>query len=226
MNNIKHIFFDLDHTLWDFEANSDLALEAILKENTTINVTDFIEKYRPINSEYWKKYAVHEVTKEALKYGRLKDTFDALDYEIDDELIHFLSEEYLRKLPDFDKLFDNTHEVLNYLKEKYKLHIITNGFKEVQNKKIENSNLKAYFDVIITSECVGVNKPNPKIFNHAMESAAAATENSLMIGDNLQTDIKGAQSIGMNVIFCNFNREPLEEEIIQIHELKELLNLL
>ncbi|WP_196885286.1 YjjG family noncanonical pyrimidine nucleotidase [Aureivirga sp. CE67] len=226
MNNIKHIFFDLDHTLWDFETNSDLALEAILKENTSIDVEEFLKFYRPINHEYWQKYAKHEVTKEALKYGRLKDTFDALNYEIQDDKILFLGEEYLEKLAEFDQLFENTHEVLNYLKEKYTLHIITNGFKVVQNKKIKNSKLESYFDVIVTSECVGVNKPNPEIFKFALEKAGAEVENSMMIGDNLQTDILGAKNVGMQTIFCNFNRDTTEKGITQIHELKDLFSIL
>ena len=206
--NIKHIFFDLDHTLWDFEKNSDLAFQKVFKkQNVTANINDFLKVYRPLNKEYWKLYREEKVTKQELRYQRLKKTFDAIKYNISDDTIDIIAVEYIDFLADFNHLFNNTFEVLDYLNEKYELHIITNGFSEIQTKKMESSKILHYFDKIITSDSVGVKKPNPKVFEYALQIANAKKENSLMIGDSLEADIQGALNIGMNAIHCNFENE-------------------
>lgn len=204
--NIKHVFFDLDHTLWDFEKNSALTFSKILSENNiNIKIEDFLEVYVPLNFKYWKLYREEKVTKQELRYGRLKNTFDAINYKISDSLINKLANDYIDSLTDFNHLFDGTLEILDYLKDKYQLHIITNGFEEVQSKKMLSSKIHHYFDKIITSESVGVKKPNPKVFNFAIEVAAAKKEHSIMIGDNLEADIQGALNCGIDAIHCNFN---------------------
>jgi putative hydrolase of the HAD superfamily len=195
---IKHIFFDLDHTLWDFEKNSNLTFSQIFKEQgLQLDVTDFLARYTSINFDYWKRYREDEISKEDLRYGRLKDTFDILKYEIDDDLIDILSEEYIRVLPSYNHLFEGVIELLDYLQSKYTLHIITNGFEEVQILKLETSGIKKYFDQIITSEAVGVKKPNPKVFMHALGLAKTTPQNSVMIGDSLEADIIGALNCGI-----------------------------
>ena len=157
---IEHIFFDLDHTLWDFEKNSKLTFKQMfIEQQINLNVDDFLKVYSPINFNYWKLYREEKVTKEALRYGRLKDTFDALSFEVSDALVDLLAHEYIRILPTYNHLFDGTIELLDYLFPNYQLHIITNGFEEVQNCKLEKSGIKKYFDKIITSEAVGVKKP-------------------------------------------------------------------
>lgn len=183
--NIEHVFFDLDHTLWDFEKNSALTFKKILPEsNITINFDDFIAVYIPINAKYWKLYREEKVSKKDLRYLRLKETFDGLNFHVEDAIIDFLAEEYINQLPNFNHLFEGTFELLDYLKEKYQLHIITNGFEEIQTLKMEKSGILHYFNQVITSESVGVKKPNPKVFQYALQKANTSPEFSIMSGDS------------------------------------------
>ena len=221
--NIKHIFFDLDHTLWDFEFNSEKTFEQIFKMNLVgVDFNDFISKYKPINHKYWRLYREDKVSKEDLRYGRLTETFNELNYKISDSLIHTLAKEYIDFLPNHNALFVGAIDILNYLKPKYQMHIITNGFEEVQHKKMKNSDLLPYFDKIVTSEEVGVKKPNPKIFNYALEKSGAVAEESIMIGDNFEADILGAKNVGMHTIFCEFNGEIATEKVITISRLSQI----
>ncbi len=221
--DIKHVFFDLDHTLWDFEANSAKTFDFIFKENAlAIDITAFLKTYIPINHRYWKLYREEKVSKSTLRYQRLRESFDALEYTISDDLIHHLSKVYIDNLPNYNQLFEGAIDVLNYLEPKYEMHIITNGFDEIQELKLQRSGIKKYFDKIITSESVGVKKPNPKIFDYALQSASALPEHSIMIGDNLEADVQGALNMNMRAIFCNFEKQSINEEIISIHNLYEL----
>lgn len=159
-NQLKHVFFDLDHTLWDFEKNSDLAFaEIFLKNNIGIDLPLFLKHYSPINHEYWAKYRNDQVTKEDLRFGRLEDTFKEIEIAITKHQIALLAEDYIAYLPKNNHLFDDTLLTLDYLQSKYKLHIITNGFSEVQSLKLNNSNINHYFETITTSEEAGVKKP-------------------------------------------------------------------
>ena len=165
----EHVFFDLDHTLWDFEKNSALTfLEILPASNVMVNFDMFIEAYVPINLKYWKKYREEKVSKTELRYSRLKETFDAIDYFVEDKIINHLSEEYINKLPNYNHLFDGTFEILEYLQQKYQLHIITNGFEEIQTLKMQKSGIREFFNEVITSESVGVKKPNPRVFEFAL----------------------------------------------------------
>ena len=223
--NIKHIFFDLDHTLWDFETNSARAFDFIFNDNKIkIDLNSFLRIYVPINQKYWKLFREERVSKEALRYKRLKETFDLLNYNISDDLINHLAIVYIDNLPNYNMLFEGTIEILDYLSPKYEMHIITNGFEEVQIKKIEKSGIKKYFDKIITSESVGVKKPNPKIFDYALQSANAKAEHSIMIGDNYEADVQGALNMSMRAIFCNFEMQSVGENILSINHLTELKN--
>lgn len=222
--NIQHIFFDLDHTLWDFEKNSDLVFQKVFnKHNISIPLKDFLDVYKPINFEYWRLYREEKVTKSELRYQRLKKTFDTINYSISDQLIDVIAIEYIDFLPHFNYLFPNTIEILDYLKEKYQLHIITNGFDEIQSKKMNSSNIIHYFDAIITSESVGVKKPNPKVFEHALKLANAKKENSIMIGDSIEADVLGAINIGIKAIHCNFDQKKVvNKNFISINSLLDL----
>lgn len=220
---IKHVFFDLDHTLWDFDRNSALTFQKIFEmHKIEVNFVEFARTYEPINQNYWKLYREEKIDKAGLRYGRLKDTFDILEYVVDDVLIDQLSEDYIEHLTSFNHLFDGTHDLLDYLHSRYELHIITNGFEEVQMKKMISSNISQYFRTITNSEMVGAKKPNPIIFDHALKIANAKPEESIMIGDNYEADILGALNVGYDVIFVNYNNEIIEPAIKQVKDLLEI----
>ena len=131
---IKHVFFDLDHTLWDFERNSAEAFKTIFHRNQIeLNLQEFLKVYKPINEQYWKLYREERISKPKLRFGRLSDAFDEIRFEVTDELIKTLSVQYIEHLPDHNALFQGAIPVLDYLSSKYSLHIITNGFNEVQH---------------------------------------------------------------------------------------------
>ena len=220
---ITDVFFDLDHTLWDFDKNSELTFETIFNKNhPAIETKVFIEKYVPINQECWKLYQYDKITHAELRYNRLKYSFDALDYSISDEEIDTIANDYIRFLPENNHLFDGTFELLEYLNQKYNLHIITNGFADVQYKKINNSNIGSYFQTVTNSEMAGVKKPNPIIFDYALDLAKAKKENSIMIGDSLDADVQGALDAGLDAIFFNESKIQVEQHIKQINHLLEL----
>ena len=225
---IKHIFFDLDHTLWDFEKNSNLTFEQLFRaHDIQLQLEDFLTEYSPINFNYWKLYREEKISKEKLRYGRLKDSFDKLSYTISDDLINVLSREYINVLPSYNHLFDGAIELLEYLQPKYALHIITNGFEEVQDLKLEKSGIKKYFDKIITSESVGLKKPNPKVFEFALKTANTTSESSFMIGDNLEADIIGAINCGISSIHFNLHDEKFSNKkytsVSHLLEIKQYL---
>ena len=223
IKNIKHIFFDLDHTLWDFDKNSALTFDKIFKINQVhLDVAKFLSIYEPVNLNYWKLYRNSEIDQDQLRYGRLKDTFDAMDIEVEDSLIHLLSEDYITYLTTFNHLFEDTLEILEYLQPKYRLHIITNGFEEAQQKKIAGSNITHYFKTVTNAEMAGVKKPNPLIFQYALKLANATPEESLMIGDNYEADILGALEVGYDAIFFNYRNDDSEAHIKQVTQLSEL----
>jgi YjjG family noncanonical pyrimidine nucleotidase len=222
-SKITDIFFDLDHTLWDFDVNSELAFTTIFKkDHPTIAISDFIEKYIPINQACWKLYQYDKITHDELRYNRLRQTFDALEYSVSDTLIEQIAQDYIELLPQNNCLFKGTIEVLEYLEKKYNLHIITNGFADVQYKKINNSNIAGFFKTITNSEMAGVKKPNPIIFEYALNLAKANKENSIMIGDCLEADVQGALNSGLEAIFFNDKKIKVEQNIKQITHLLEL----
>ncbi len=222
-NEITDVFFDLDHTLWDFDKNSALTFEKIFKLNeVNVDITEFLFHYEPINLQYWKLFREEKIDKESLRFRRLNDAFLAIDRVLNKELIYKLSEDYITHLSSFNYLFENTIEILDYLSLKYSLHIITNGFKEVQQKKLTHSKIDHYFKTVTNSEAVGVKKPNPKIFNYAIEIANTTANKSIMIGDNYEADILGANNIGMDTIFFDVTNQSCDNNIKQIDNLIHL----
>lgn len=223
MQDIQHIFFDLDHTLWDFDTNSEKAFEVIFQDLfPDLSVADFLRHYIPINQACWKLYQVDKITHETLRYERLKQSFDALKVSVSNDQIDYISEVYIELLPEFNQVFEHTHETLTYLQQRYKLHIITNGFAEVQFKKMTRSNLLSYFKTITHSEGAGAKKPHPAIFAHALSQAQARKEHSVMVGDSLEADVFGATDFGMKAIFFNPNQVQVQLDVPQIINLAEL----
>ena len=221
--NIQHVYFDLDHTLWDFDKNSALTFEAIFKEEKiNIELQDFLGAYVPINSNYWELYRNNQISKESLRTGRLKDSFELLKFKITSKTLDLLSDKYIEFLPTFSHLLEDTLEILEYLQPRYQLHIITNGFQEVQTTKMMNSKIFEYFSTITTSEEAGVKKPHPHIFDRALRKSKALPKNSIMIGDNYAADIVGAKNAGLQTVFFDYYQKREVSESITIQKLKEL----
>lgn len=222
---ITDIFFDLDHTLWDFDRNSRLAFHRVFNEyGITIDMDDFLEIYEPININYWKMYREERIDKTGLRRGRFLDAFQPFGILFSMEEVDALASSYIDELPKDNHLHEGTIDVLTYLSEKkYKLHIITNGFEEVQFLKLKNSNIDNYFDTVTTSEEVGVKKPNRLVFERALQKANAIPVKSVMIGDTFEADIMGAEAVGMHTLFYNYRKinPPINCKMINdLHEIK------
>jgi YjjG family noncanonical pyrimidine nucleotidase len=228
LNEIKHIFFDLDHTLWDFEKNSALAFEKIFQElKFSIDTKQFMDIYNPINVSYWKLYERNEIDQETLRVNRLKDAFEAIDFEVTLEEIISISNLFIEYLTSNNHLIDGTIEILDYLKDNYKLHIITNGFSFVQEVKLQKSNLANYFVTITNSEVAGHKKPHHNIFQYALSLANASKNQSIMVGDSIEADVLGAINFGMKAVYFNpANEKVAHQEIIQIQKLTQLKSIL
>ena len=226
-NVVTDVFFDLDHTLWDFERNSALTFEKIFEKNAIdVDLDDFLKVYIPQNLAFWKLYREEKISKIDLRYQRLKKVFAILGKDVSDLTINLLSEEYIAYLSSFDHLFPGTTEILEYLQPNYRLHIITNGFQEIQEKKMHSSRIHCFFNEIIDSETAGVKKPNPIIFELALKRANVSSQKSLMIGDNLEADIIGAQAVGFHALHFNSHLQPPHELcpiIDNLHEIKSFL---
>jgi len=231
MKKYKHIFFDLDHTLWDFKTNSGLALQQIfekenLAERGVPSFEKFHKKYLPINDRYWARYHNGYATKEQVRTGRFYDTLK--EFGVSDEaLAARMADSYIQISPRMNRLFPDAVEVLKYLQEKYKLHLITNGFAEVQWTKLEHSGLKPFFEHVIISEEVGTQKPDKEIFEIVFNRAMTFADECVMIGDNFNTDILGAKNAGMDQVFFNpergKHREKATYEVFALAELKGIL---
>ena len=228
----QHLFFDLDHTLWDFELNSketllDLHYKYALSDKGIDDFDAFFEQYSIHNHRLWDRYTKGFIKQEELRWKRIY--LSLLEYKIADEsLSRAMSFDYLDILPNKINLFPYTLEILDYLKNKgYKMHLITNGFESVQFKKIENSKLAPYFKEVITSEASNSLKPQKEIFEYALQKANAHLKDSIMIGDNESADIQGAINVGMDSVFVNHIKAiPTVAATYTITHLKELENIL
>lgn len=232
MKTYRHLFFDLDHTLWDFDLNAKHSLEDLFGKHTLNNLlqcdfSDFYKNYIVHNTNLWASYEDGKITVDDLKWKRMWRTL--LDFKnADEKLAKSLSVEFLEILPTKKALFPETNEILDYLKEKdYQLHLITNGFRLTQHQKLKNSGLDKYFIEVITSECSNSMKPKKEIFDFALDKTKASLQESIMIGDNLNADIKGANNAGMDSIYVNHIKSNLTHtatyQITHFNQLKEIL---
>ena len=227
----QHLFFDLDHTLWDFDANAKIALTEMYSffNLELLQVAPFESFYRHYlhhNQILWDRYHKGFITSEELKWRRMWRTL--LEFKIGDEkLAREISEKFLEILPVQKGLFPHTIEILDYLAEKnYQLHLITNGFEKVQWSKLNNSGLNRYFKHVITSEASNSLKPRKEIFEFALQKTGALVTNSIMLGDNLDADIQGAINFGMDAVFVNHLRLSTDlQPTYTITHLKELENI-
>lgn len=224
----KHLFFDLDHTLWDFDANaratlSRLHLDMKLPDKGVHDFDLFYRNYLGHNERLWEKYRLGHIRQDELRIKRMWLTL--LDFKIADEaLCREMSELFLQLLPAQTLLFPGTKEVLDYLQQKgYQLHLITNGFDETQHQKMKHSGIDHFFREVITSENSNSLKPKKEIFDFAFARSGAAPEESLMIGDSLEVDVQGAKEAGMDQVHVNYNREPQAfRPTYTVHHLEEL----
>ncbi|WP_285060354.1 YjjG family noncanonical pyrimidine nucleotidase [Pedobacter ginsengisoli] len=226
---IKHIFFDLDHTIWDFDKNAqetlhELYLHYKLEELGLASAEAFISTYTENNHSLWADYHVGKITKETLRAERFSRTFIQLGIH-PEKIPQQFEDDYVRITPHKKNLFLGSEKVLGYLKQKYTLHIISNGFKESTLIKMEVSGLNPYFTNVIISEDVGVNKPDKAIFEYALDKAKARKEECIMIGDSIEADIRGAQGFGMKAIYFNPQSKEFPDDVKwQITHLEELLD--
>jgi putative hydrolase of the HAD superfamily len=224
----EHLFFDLDHTLWDFDTNSREAMQDIytgheLNKRGVGDFNEFFEKYSQHNHHLWEKYSKGLIKQDELRWKRM--WLSLLDYKIADEsLSRSMGVKFLDILPTKNSLFPYTHEILTYLKNKgYVMHLITNGFEKVQYHKLEKSNIGSFFKEVITSEGSNSLKPNKEIFDHALQRAGAGQKESIMIGDNLEADIIGGMNAGLDTVFVNhINAITDIKPTYTIYHLKEL----
>lgn len=228
----KHIFFDLDHTLWDFDANAEESLSELygffnLESKAIGSFNQFYGIYLNHNKILWSRYEKGYISVDELKWRRMWRTL--LDFHIADEkLAKDMSEFFLESLPTKNRVFDYTYEILEYLTErKYSLHLITNGFEKTQRSKLKSSHLLKYFTHIITSECSNSVKPKKEIFEFALNKAKCTNEDGIMIGDNPEADIMGAMNVGMDAVFVNHtNLKCCTNPTYTIRNLKELESIL
>ena len=227
----KHLFFDLDHTLWDFERCSCETLSELfytyqLNSLADVTVQKFTDTFRHINRKLWTLYGAGKISQEHLRTTRFATILNELAIP-ENQVLSRLADDYLRLCPQKPHLLPYAREVLDYLKEKYVLHIITNGFADVQHVKMRSANITAYFSTIVTSEIAGCQKPDRRIFDYALQQVRSHPSNCLMIGDSLDADIEGARNAEIDHVF--FNYENISHQVKPTHEIKclsELMQLL
>ena len=232
MPSYKHIFFDLDHTLWDFDTNAKASLTDIfgefrLSEKVTPDFDAFYQKYLHHNKILWERYQNGFITAEELKWRRMWRTM--MEFKVGDEILaKNISARFLEILPVKDGMFPHAYEILDYLKNKdYQIHLITNGFEKTQWSKIRNSKIDHFFTHVITSEASNSIKPEKEIFDFAMNRSGASLHESIMIGDNLDADIQGAMNAGMDNVFVNHIDATTDKKpTYTVTHLKELENIL
>ena len=226
----KHIFFDLDRTLWDFNKNSERALRILFEECGLAQHIPSFESFQKVyynkNKALWHAYSIGKISKESLRYERFRSTLKKFQLT-DESLIKRFGDGYVDLSPKQTALVPFAVEVISDLKQMgFTLHIITNGFQEIQGNKLKNSNILHYFDTITNSEMAGVKKPHPNIFEFALSLANASKEESIMIGDSLEADVEGALTFGIDAVYFNEHNENVQDKIHQVNHLLELKNIL
>ncbi len=228
----KHLFFDLDHTLWDFERNSAECLADIyevfkFKDLNISSLADFQQEFSAVNKHQWSLLEQNLITHEELRRRRFQETLENLGATIEPSFGLEINEYFLDLLPKKAHLIEGAVELLDYLLPKYDLHIISNGWQDIQVNKMKSSEIHHYFGEIITNELAGTRKPDRRIFDYAVEITKADLMQSLMIGDNYEADILGAISANMDTVFYNPDNIPTGKkptfEIKKLVELKEIL---
>ena len=230
MKQYKHLFFDLDHTLWDFEANSEATLREMFAtyglNRFFTDYDDFHAKYEVHNLHLWAQYRRGRVKKNTLNVQRFYRPFAEAGFD-DLSIAEQFAQNYLAISATKTLLFPNAIEVLKYLKNKYELHIITNGFKEVQTQKLQTGGLRPFFTNIFISELIGVQKPDRYFFEYSVKSCHAGKKDCLVIGDSIEADIMGAKKAGIDQVYFNTRKVKHNKEVTyEITELKELLDIL
>ncbi|WP_425393011.1 YjjG family noncanonical pyrimidine nucleotidase [Ekhidna sp.] len=227
MKGIKHIFFDLDHTIWDYDRSAQETLLEIFVnlELATLGLSEkkFVNTFYEVNNKLWVKYNEGLVDREYIKNERFNDVFRTSGIDATKSKLasaYFLSHCSLKPY-----LMSDAMTALNYLSGKYELHIITNGFLDAQNRKLSNSGISKFFNVMVTSECANSRKPSPEIFEYSLKEAGASKSESIMIGDNPRTDIHGAREFGLKTVFYDPSgrKKSLADFTIQSH--MELIKL-
>jgi putative hydrolase of the HAD superfamily len=227
LSKYKHIFFDLDHTLWDYDTNATDSLFELFDKHQLDKLDrfgkeDLAKTFFEVNYDLWDLYNVGKIQRPDIRERRFPAIFDRLGANRAD-VPATLELEYVSLAPTKSATFVGAHDILEYLSEKYELHIITNGFDDIQAIKLESSNMDQFFDVIITSETTAYRKPDKEIFELAMDRAGAQLEHSMMIGDNLESDIRGAMNVGMDHVW--FNPEGKDGRLAVQHEIQNLIQL-
>ena len=231
---VRQLFFDLDRTLWDFETNSQFALSELFKKyelgNHIEHFLQFHHHYISINAELWKQYGKGKISKEELRDSRFKKALEKFDLH-DDVLAQKMSEGYLEISPDQTAVFPGAKEVLKQLKkEGYRLHIITNGFREVQERKLRNCELTGFFDMILCSEDIGFTKPNREIFMEAQRLTGCNPEHAIMMGDDFRADVIGSLNAGWTPIHFDpeskYKKERSVSRIRTLGEIPSVVNLM
>ena len=224
----KHLFFDLDHTLWDFDANAKATLEQLhgdlkLGDRGIHDLELFHKNYIMHNEKLWERYRKGFIKQDELRVKRMM--LCLMDFKVaNDELAREMSDLFLQLLPTRTIIFPDTKEVLQYLTDKgYKLHLITNGFEEVQHDKLRHSGLDVFFNEVITSEGSKSLKPNKEIFEYALNVTGASVEESIMLGDSLDVDILGAMNFGMDQVHVNYLG--IEQHIKPTYTINKLVDL-
>ncbi|HBX51665.1 MAG: noncanonical pyrimidine nucleotidase, YjjG family [Bacteroidetes bacterium GWF2_33_38] len=229
MKKYKHIFFDLDQTLWDFKTNSRRILEQLYTKYELFNHFNSFDEYYDIyhfhNDILWEEYRKGSLKKSELRWTRFYIPIFEKGYD-NKQVAKKMGEEYVEESPKQNTLFPFAIEVLEYLHKKYKLYVITNGFKEVQDVKMKVCNLEKYFERVFTSEEIGAMKPKREAFEFSLNSVNAKKSESIMIGDDINSDIRGAKNYGIDQVL--FNPALLkhdESPTFEINSLKELIGI-
>lgn len=227
MENIQHIFFDLDNTLWDHRKNAYLTLKDIFErekvsEKYQIGFEEFHKEYFTINENLWAQIRDGEIDKEYLRKHRFYDSF--LFFGIDDfELAQVFEHNFLDEILNHNDLVEGTVELLDYLSAKnYRLHILSNGFKEVTHRKCELSGIAKYFETITSADEINIRKPHAEIYRYALDKSSATAENSIVIGDDWIADIEGALAFGMDAIFFDRFNDDFGSDVKTVKSLAEL----
>lgn len=227
MKQYKCIFFDLDHTLWDYEANScDTLLELFnthsLQQCGVVDCESFQRQFKKVNTELWELFDRGLITSEVIREKRFRQILEHFN-AYDEQLCETLSVEYLHNCPKKSNLIPHAIEILEYLRQNYELTVVTNGFDEIQQLKLASGNLHRFFKHIVTSQKAGHRKPAPGIFEYAMKINHIVPEQAIMIGDNLLTDIAGAHNASIDTVF--FNPENVVHDVKVKHEITSLAEL-